>query len=83
MNVGIPGSACEGRAGIPCSACGGRVGTRALPFANLGCPFGANDLCPNGAIDSSANGATHTSPGHRPGSSVPQTQPALKGRPIP
>jgi hypothetical protein len=46
--------------------------SRALPFATLGCPVGADNLRPNGAIQAS--------PGHRPGSMVIHISQALKGR---
>jgi hypothetical protein len=62
-----------GDTGIARMGIGGGTGTRALPFATSGCPFGANDLCPKGAI--------YDSPGHRPGFTATQNFQALKGRP--
>jgi hypothetical protein len=46
-----------------------------MPFATVGCPFGADDLCPKGA--------NYDSPGQRPGNTAPHISQALKGRPIP
>lgn len=60
---------------------GGTREPRALPWATLGCPFGAEDPRLKGAIHTSAIGAPHASPGQRPGSHAHNTFPALKGRP--
>jgi hypothetical protein len=47
--------------------------SRALPWATLGCAFGANIFRPEGAF--------HDSPGQRPGTDATHHSPALKGRP--
>ena len=73
-HAGIVHSNNRGRAGIVFSNCRGRAGTRALPFATVGCPVGANALCPKGA--------SYDSPGQRPGIRHPHFSQALNGRPI-
>ena len=53
----------------------GNILPRALPWAFMVCPFGAETVAPTAR--------PNPSPGHRPGYSNRNPNPALKGRPIP